>query len=45
MNPDGFHLCARDCGSCKDTSGKVAWGYKEKDYRNHFKGCFSEGKV
>lgn len=32
--------------SCEDTNGKMAQGYKEKkNYRNHFKGCFSEGKV
>lgn len=32
--------------SCEGTNGKMAQGYKEKkNYRNHFKGCFSEGKV
>lgn len=45
MNPYWFSIYVLEAvwGPCKDTSGKVAGGFKEKSYRNHFKGCFSEG--
>lgn len=45
INPDWFSIYVLQTvwGPYKDTSGKTAGAYKEKNYRNHFKGCFSEG--
>lgn len=45
INPDWISIYVLETvwGPYKDTSGKMAGANKEKNYRNHFKGCFSEG--